>query len=65
MGQRKGAPYRNIRHKSPTPATEGTDLPRLLQARDTAAEVPYLFARKLADALDIARYRAAFFPRPE
>jgi predicted GIY-YIG superfamily endonuclease len=41
------------------------DLPRLLQARDTAAEVPYLFARKIADDLDIARYRAAFFPRPE
>ena len=36
-----------------------------MQARDTAAEVPYLFARKIADDLDIARYRAAFFPRPE
>lgn len=51
---------------APHPETFGTDdLPRLLQARDTAAEVPYLFARKIADDLDIARYRAAFFPRPE
>lgn len=51
---------------APHPETFGTDdLSRLLQARDTAAEVPYLFARKIADDLDIARYRAAFFPRPE
>lgn len=51
---------------APHPETFGTnDLPRLLQARDTAAEVPYLFARKIADDQDIARYRAAFFPRPE
>lgn len=51
---------------APHPETFGTnDLPRLLQARDTAAEVPYLFARKIADDLDIARYQAAFFPRPE
>ena len=43
---------------APHPETFGTDdLSRLLQARDTAAEVPYLFARKIADDLDIARYR--------
>lgn len=46
---------------APHPETFGTDdLSRLLQARDTAAEVPYLFARKIADDLDIARYRETF-----
>lgn len=46
---------------APHPETFGTDdLPRLLQARDTAAEIPYLFARKIADDLDIARYRETF-----
>ena len=43
------------------PETFGTDdLPRLLQARDMAAEIPYLFARKIAGDLDIARYRETF-----
>ena len=31
-----------------------------LAAGDTAAEVPYLFARKIADDLNIARYRETF-----
>ena len=48
---------------APHPETFGTDdLSRLLQARDTAAEVPYLFARKIADDLDIARYRETLLP---
>lgn len=46
---------------APHPETFGTnDLPRLLQARDMAAEIPYLFARKIAGDLDIARYRETF-----
>lgn len=48
------------------PETFGTDdLPRLLQARNAATAYPFLFARKIDDDMDIARYRATFFPQTD